>query len=669
MAQVYLAIQEGIGGFEKTVVVKRIFSHLCESERFVQMFLDEARLAASVHHQNVVQIYDIGEDDEGYFIVMEYLSGETVALIAQTLSRQKRFVPTHIACRIGASVAAGLHHAHTAVDVDGNPKPMVHRDVTPSNLIVCFNGAVKIVDFGIAKATESADETSDAAAVKGKLSYLSPEMVRHQHLDGRTDVFQLGIVLHEMLCGRRLFNARTNHQKIMAVLDRKILPPSAFNKSVPEYIDEIVLAALERDPNHRIQTADELRRRLEGALKRMSESIGDHELGDWLRATFPKAHADRMAIERDAVTAARKSSKIIETSRLSTQDDSERFNRETSREAAIRGVAKAAERAAAREAAKAAARVRAQAKARAIDREADKPPFEIESTPSANGQVTERRTSGENVRIAALLASRADGSAQADDSAVEQSTVDIPKDALDQVIGQSEAVAPRRRWPALALFLVLLIGATGLLIARSSASDDKADVKSSFAHSTKRADDSTADLVAKRAVRPATQAEDRKQTDVDAERKPFGTPVVGQSLDRSDKQSAQAAASYRIDVVAVPETATITLDDTESVIGELHKRMPMDQETHTVVISASGYVTRTLTFSAEQRPPSVIRLVRRRAKRASITAKDARRLPKSADDNADSRPVRAGNNATPSSDDGKALPKKPATDNIDPWAE
>ena len=304
MAEVFLAVQEGIGGFEKLVVVKRIFPQFCSDAHFVDMFLQEARLAASIRHPNVVHIIDIERDTDGYFLVMEYLSGESLAYCWEALrSRQERMPPT-IACRIGASVAAGLHHAHIATDAIGNPQPIVHRDVTPSNLIVCYNGVVKVVDFGVAKATLSEGHTR-AGALKGKMSYLSPEQVEDLPIDGRTDVFQVGICLHEMLTGRRLFKGKNDHQKMQAVMEKEIRPPSYFNPKVPRVLDEVVLTSLERDPERRYQSADALRRALEGALLELGSAVSDAEVGEWMCETFPDRHGERLSLERDCVSQIR----------------------------------------------------------------------------------------------------------------------------------------------------------------------------------------------------------------------------------------------------------------------------------------------------------------------------------------------------------------------------
>ena len=304
MAEVFLAVQEGIGGFEKLVVIKRIFPQFCDDPHFVAMFLQEARLAASIRHPNVVHINDIDQDESGYFLVMEYLPGESLAYCWEALKTHKRLMPPNIVCRIGASIAAGLHHAHIATDVAGNPQPIVHRDVTPSNLIVCYNGMVKIVDFGVAKATLAEGQTR-GGALKGKMSYLSPEQIKDEPIDGRTDVFQLGICLHEMLTGRRLFRGKTDHNKLQAVMEKQIVPPSQFNPRVPRILDEVVLRSLNRDKSARHKSAEHLRRELDNALGELGNVVADADVGAWMRETFSERHSERMALERECVSQVR----------------------------------------------------------------------------------------------------------------------------------------------------------------------------------------------------------------------------------------------------------------------------------------------------------------------------------------------------------------------------
>ena len=304
MAEVFLAIQEGVGGFEKLVVVKRIFPKFCNDDHFVSMFLQEARLAASIRHPNVVHINDIEQDDDGYFLVMEYLAGESLAYIWEALRARKERMPPNLVCRIGSAIAAGLHHAHIATDAAGNPQPIVHRDVTPSNLLVSYNGIVKIVDFGVAKATLSEGQTR-AGALKGKMSYLSPEQVRDEPIDGRTDVFQLGICLHEMLTGRRLFKGKGDHAKMSAILDKEIVPPSTLNPRVPRLLDDVVLRALARDKDERHQSAEKLRADLDAVLLELGSAVSASEVGAWMRESFAERYQERLDIERECVSAAR----------------------------------------------------------------------------------------------------------------------------------------------------------------------------------------------------------------------------------------------------------------------------------------------------------------------------------------------------------------------------
>lgn len=303
MAEVFLALQAGLGGFEKLVVVKRIFKHFCDDERFVQMFLDEARLAASIRHPHVVEILDIVKDGDGFFIVMEYLSGENLAYIFEELRDRGELMPADLVCRVGAAIAGGLHSAHISTDVDGTEHPIVHRDVTPSNLIVCWNGTVKIVDFGVAKAAVGEKQTRPGM-LKGKVEYLAPEQVEDRPVTPRTDVFQLGVVLHELLTGQRLFEAESDHKTMNAVLERKIPRPSSLRPGLSPQIDQLVMSALERDPEQRLASADELRRGLEEVIAEAG-SAGKDSLSEWMHATFSQRYDERLAVERECVQAVR----------------------------------------------------------------------------------------------------------------------------------------------------------------------------------------------------------------------------------------------------------------------------------------------------------------------------------------------------------------------------
>ena len=302
MGEIYLGLQEGIGGLERLVVVKRICPQLGDDTRFSRLLLHEARLAATLHHPNVVQILDLGSDANGYFLVMEYLPGESMVYVSRALRARGERVPPAIACRIAADVAAGLHCAHTATDAAGRPQPIVHRDVTPSNLILCFNGAVKVVDFGVARANLPEGQTG--GGIKGKLSYLAPEQIDDRPLDGRTDVFQLGICLHELLTGQRLFRGENDHQRVAAVLERPIPAPSEIVPSLPGAVDQVVLWALDRDPARRPTSADHFRLALEQALAE-NGMIGPHDLAAWMKITFAERLAARTRFERRCVAEMR----------------------------------------------------------------------------------------------------------------------------------------------------------------------------------------------------------------------------------------------------------------------------------------------------------------------------------------------------------------------------
>lgn len=297
MAEVHLAVREGLGGFQKLVVIKRILKPFCQNERFVKMFLDEARLAASLQHPNIVQIHDLGEDRDGLFIVMEYLAGETLAYILEELAEKDTLIePAHV-CRIGGAVAAGLHHAHSVTDADGARTAIVHRDVTPSNVIVCRTGVIKLVDFGVAKATNRGHAETRTGTIKGKVPYLSPEQILEREVDERADVFQLGIVLHEMLTGCRLFKGKSDHEIMMSVLQGEVLPPSQVNPRAPSILDDIVMAALARKPCDRTESANILRMQLEQAAQRLGPPASEHDLGQWVHDTFPERCNQRRKLE------------------------------------------------------------------------------------------------------------------------------------------------------------------------------------------------------------------------------------------------------------------------------------------------------------------------------------------------------------------------------------
>ncbi len=265
MAEILLGQLRGPSGFEAPVVIKRILPHLARDSTFEKMFLDEARIAAGVRHPNVVHVHELGREDDDLFLVMEYLEGEPVmGVLRRAASRGIRVDPM-VCAHVIAETAAGLHAAHELKDPDGELRDVVHRDVSPSNVFVTYDGLVKILDFGIAKAADRMTKT-DAGLIKGKFAYMSPEQCRGELLDRRSDVFSLGIVLYEMLTARRLFQRRTQAATIRAVLEHEIAPPSEFAPDIPEELDRVCLKALSRSRRRRYPTAAQMRADLKKVL-------------------------------------------------------------------------------------------------------------------------------------------------------------------------------------------------------------------------------------------------------------------------------------------------------------------------------------------------------------------------------------------------------------------
>jgi serine/threonine-protein kinase len=268
MAEVFRAVAEGVEGFRRVFVIKRLRPEKSGSTEVTRMFVDEARLSALLHHPNIVQVYDFGQIHGTYFLAMEYLRGKDLAAVMKALRALKSAVVPPIAAHIAHQVATGLHYAHTLSRVDGKKLSVVHRDVTPSNIMLQRTGAVKVLDFGIAQATNFARQVETAGGrVKGKLAYLSPEQVRLEELDARSDVFALGVVLWEMLTGQRLFAAENEFLTMRGVLTHPIATPSSKRPAVPPALDAIVARALERDRDKRYASAGDLAEDLERFLQ------------------------------------------------------------------------------------------------------------------------------------------------------------------------------------------------------------------------------------------------------------------------------------------------------------------------------------------------------------------------------------------------------------------
>jgi eukaryotic-like serine/threonine-protein kinase len=265
MAEVYLARQTGVQGFEKVLVIKKILPHLASQERFVQMFLDEARLAARFNHPNIVQIFDLGQDQDVFFIAMEYIHGEDIKSLVRRCAKKKKRIPIEHIVKIFSGVMDGLHYAHQQTDLDGQKGGIVHRDVSPHNVIVSFEGGVKLVDFGIAKA-RSEISTTIPGRVKGKHAYMSPEQCRGMDIDGRSDVFSAGVVMYELLTWTRLFKRKSDLDTLKAVVAGDVRPPSDLRPEIDADLQDIVMRALAQNREERFQTAQEMQMALDDYL-------------------------------------------------------------------------------------------------------------------------------------------------------------------------------------------------------------------------------------------------------------------------------------------------------------------------------------------------------------------------------------------------------------------
>ncbi|MCA9553884.1 MAG: protein kinase, partial [Myxococcales bacterium] len=285
MAELFLAKQVGMEGFERVVAIKRILAHLAYDEEFINMFRDEARIVAKLTHPNIVQIYDLGKADDSYFIAMEYIPGRNLSSVAKKArAREEKLPPTYIARCVGQA-CEGLHYAHTRADMNGRPLRIVHRDVSPQNIIVSFEGTVKLVDFGIAKAATKIAHTR-AGVLKGKYAYMSPEQIRGEEVDARSDLFAAGIVLYELLCGRRPFEKENSIQTLKAIVQERHRDCRDLNADIPDALAEIIDRALEKDRNRRYQDAQELQIALEDFVLGAGERVNNLTIKTWVRDLF-----------------------------------------------------------------------------------------------------------------------------------------------------------------------------------------------------------------------------------------------------------------------------------------------------------------------------------------------------------------------------------------------
>jgi serine/threonine protein kinase len=307
MATVYLGVRQGVFGFEKFVAVKCIHEHLIHNPQFWEMFVDEARIAASVNHPYVCSVFDFGRADSGYYMAMEFLQGEPLSRVLTKAISDHKFLDepryARLIARVIANLAEGLHAVHSIRDQGGNELGVVHRDVSPQNLFVLFDGTVRVTDLGIAYARKRVHHTP-RQAIKGKVSYLAPEVIERSSFDRRADVWSLGVVLWELLTGRRLFRSASEGETLLAVMSRMVQPPSSFNAGVPKQLDEIVLKALERDQTQRYATARDFSRALEQFLSSTRDTVPAMDVAQWLNQAFPQSVGECQKLVEQAREAA-----------------------------------------------------------------------------------------------------------------------------------------------------------------------------------------------------------------------------------------------------------------------------------------------------------------------------------------------------------------------------
>ncbi len=319
MAEVFRAESEGLQGFKKQVAIKRVLPHLSEKKKFISMFLDEARLCAQLTHSNCVQVFDIGVGDNAYFIVMEFVDGANLKSVVENLKKQGRDIPLEVSAFLAAEICKGLDYAHNLKDSSGVDLHIVHRDMSPPNVLITKFGEVKIVDFGLAKASSQL-EKSEPGIIKGKFSYLSPEAALGQDVDPRTDVFAVGIILWELLTGKRLFLGDTDFQTVKQVQEAKVPSVRSHNPQVPLELEQIVNRSLARDPKERYQTARELAQDLTRFLFQYGKPVSSFDLAQIVEGVM-RGRVHKKPLQRGSIIDQLIEEALFEFTSLKTDDE------------------------------------------------------------------------------------------------------------------------------------------------------------------------------------------------------------------------------------------------------------------------------------------------------------------------------------------------------------
>ena len=287
MAELFLAIQRSVAGFEKLIVIKRILPSMNQDRAFIDMFLHEARIAATLSHPSIVQIFDVGQVDGTYFIAMEHVHGEDLrSIVRQMRKKGVNEFPLEHAISIILGMCAGLAYAHEKRDLDGSALNIVHRDISPQNVVVTFSGDVKIVDFGIAKSDVRLYAETRSGRLKGKVPYMSPEQAQGDHVDWRSDIFAVGVMLFELTTGKRLFKGASEYETLKLICDRDYPRPSDVREGYPRDLEEIVMGALSKDRASRYQSAREMQQALEEFARRERIPVSTIALHHFMQSLF-----------------------------------------------------------------------------------------------------------------------------------------------------------------------------------------------------------------------------------------------------------------------------------------------------------------------------------------------------------------------------------------------
>jgi eukaryotic-like serine/threonine-protein kinase len=285
MAEVFRARPQGAPDADRYLALKRILPHLAEDDEFIKMFVDEAKLCVQLRHPNIVHIFELGQVQSAYYILMEYISGQDLLALQKRLRRERLIMSVAQACYIMMELSRGLDHAHKSRDEHGRPLRIIHRDISPQNVLVTYSGSVKLIDFGVAKAAVQSTRTQ-VGVLKGKFGYMSPEQIRGESIDHRSDIFSVGVVLWELLTNRRLFHGDNEFEIFQKVRDAQVEPPSLRNPQIPAEVDRIVMRALSADPNTRYQWCEELAADLERFLQSLKPVYGQRHMSEWMGRFF-----------------------------------------------------------------------------------------------------------------------------------------------------------------------------------------------------------------------------------------------------------------------------------------------------------------------------------------------------------------------------------------------